>query len=314
MSGGGDPAPGHGTNGAYRRRDFAARLVKRSLSEFADDGCPQLAASIAYHVLFSIFPLAIVLAALSGLVLNATGSRATVVDTIVRNVPVSDSGGEQLRTMLLGATGSLSAIGLVGIFGLVYSASGMMAALRVALNGAWDVEQTRPYLRGKLVDLGLVFLVALLGIVSLGLTVALRFVGTNSAFSWAPSLVGPLVLAFVVVLFLFRIVPAAQVRVGDAWAPALFVAAAFTVAENLFALYVGHFGHYNAVYGSLGAVIAFMFFVYLVSQVFLLGAEAAAEWPRVRESLARGDVEESGPPLGRRLRRDVAGLWRRPPR
>jgi membrane protein len=303
---------GHRMAGTYTRRDFAARLVKRSLSEFADDGCPQLAASIAYHVLFSIFPLAIVLAALSGLVLNATGSRATVVDTIVRNVPLSESGGDQLRTMLLGATGSLSAIGLVGIVGLFYSASGMMAALRVALNGAWDVEQTRPYLRGKLVDLGLVFLVALLGVVSLGLTVALRFVGTSGA-SWAPSLLGPLVLAFVVVLFLFRVVPAAEVRVGDAWAPALFVAASFTAAENLFALYVGHFAHYNAVYGSLGAVIAFMFFVYLVSQVFLLGAEAAAEWPRVRATLERGDVEEPGPPLGRRLRRGVAGLWRHPP-
>jgi membrane protein len=101
--------------------------------------------------------------------------------------------------------------------------------------------------------------------------------------------------------------------VGDAWAPALFVAASFTAAENLFALYVGHFAHYNAVYGSLGAVIAFMFFVYLVSQVFLLGAEAAAEWPRVRATLERGDVEEPGPPLGRRLRRGVAGLWRHPP-
>jgi membrane protein len=298
----------------YTRRQFATLLVERSLSEFADDGCSQLAASIAYHVLFSIFPLAIVLAALSGLVLNATGSQATVVDTIVRNVPLSESGDDQLRTLLLGATGNLSAVGLVGIVGLLYSASGMMAALRAALNGAWDVEQRRPYLRGKLVDVGLVFLVALVAIASLGLTIALRFVGTDSGASWAPSLLGPLVLAFGVVLFLFRVVPAADVRVHDAWAPALFVAATFTAAENLFALYVGHFGRYNAVYGSLGAVIAFMFFVYLVSQVFLLGAEAAAEWPRVRASLAGGEADEPGRPLAGRLRQGVAGLWRHPPR
>jgi membrane protein len=297
---------------AYRKRDFALRLLQRSLSEFADDGCPQLAASIAYHVLFSIFPLAIVVAAITGVVLNATGSRATVVDTIVSNVPLSPSGDDQLRTLLLGATGNLSAVGLVGFVGLVYSGSGMMAALRAALNGAWDAVETRPYLRGKLVDLGLVALVSPFGAVSLGLTIALRFVGAGSGIAWAPSLLGPLVLAFCVVLFLFRVVPAADVRLRDAWVPALFVAVAFMGAENLFALYVGHFGNYNAVYGSLGAVIAFMFFVYLVSEVFLLGAEAASEWPRVRESLERGGDEEPGLPLGRQLTKVVSGLWRRP--
>jgi membrane protein len=296
----------------YTRRDFALRLAKRSLAEFADDGCPQLAASIAYHVLFSIFPLAIVTGAATGIVLNATGSRATVVDTIVSNVPLSQSGDDQLRTLLLGATGHLSAVGLVGLVGLVYSGSGMMAALRAALNGAWDVEEARPYLRGKLVDLGLVALVAPFGLVSLALTIALRFVGAGSGISWAPSLLGPLVLAFGVVLFLFRVVPAAEVRLKDAWLPALCVAAAFMAAENLFAVYVGHFGHYNAVYGSLGAVIAFMFFVYLVSEVFLLGAEAASEWPRVRRSLERGEADEPAPPLGRQLKQAVVGLWRRP--
>jgi membrane protein len=296
----------------YTRKDFAVRLLQRSLTEFADDGCPQLAASIAYHVLFSLFPLAIVVAGVTGIVLNATGSRATVVDTIVSNVPLSRSGDDQLRTLLLGATGHLSAVGLVGLVGLAYSGSGMMAALRAALNGAWDVEQTRPFLRGKLVDLGLVALVAPFGLASLGLTVALRFIGDGSGISWAPSLLGPVVLAFGVVLFLFRVVPAADVRVGDAWLPALCVATAFMAGENLFALYVGHFGHYNAVYGSLGAVIAFMFFVYLTSEVFLLGAEAAAEWPRVRRSLERGEVDEPGSPLGPQLKRAALGLWRRP--
>jgi membrane protein len=307
------PGYGHGVGARHSKRDFAVRLLGRSLSEFVDDGCPQLAASIAYHVLFSVFPLAIVVAGVTGIVLNATGSRATVVDTIVSNVPLSRSGDDQLRTLLLGATGHLSAIGLVGLLGLVYSGSGMMAALRAALNAAWDVEQTRPYLRGKLVDLGLVALVSPIGLASLGLTIALRFVGDGSGVSWAPSLIGPLVLAFGVVLFLFCVVPAAEVRVRDALVPALFVATAFMAAENLFALYVGHFGNYNAVYGSLGAVIAFMLFVYLVSEVFLLGAEAASEWPRVRLSLEQGAPEKPGEPLGRQLKRAAIGLWRRPP-
>jgi membrane protein len=301
-----------------RRKDFAVQIVRRSLAEFADDRCPQLAASIAYHVLFSLFPLAIVAAGATSLVVHATGSRAALVDSIVRNVPLSASGDEQLRHLLLGATSKTAGLGLLGAVGLVYSASGMMAALRVALNAAWDVEDVRPFLKGKLIDLGLVFLVATLAFGSLGLTIALRFAdrrasgvpGAGSA-AWAVSVAVPLVVGFTVVLFLYRVVPAAEVRLGDAWPAALLVSVLLVAAENLFALYVGHFADYNAVYGSLGAIIAFMFFVYLASELFLLGAEAASEWPRVRAEFARGEVPQAGAPLGEQVRGALRGLWKR---
>ena len=90
------------------------RLPQRSLAEFARDRCSQHAASIAYHVLFSLFPLAIVLAGASSLVLHATGSRAHVVDTIVRNLPLSASGARDIRELLLGATSSTAGLGLIG--------------------------------------------------------------------------------------------------------------------------------------------------------------------------------------------------------
>jgi membrane protein len=295
------------------RREFARHLVRRSLAEFRDDHCPQLAASISYHVLFSLFPLAIVLAGVSGIVLNATGSQQDTVDTIVRAVPLSADGSDQLRQLLLGATGNLSALGLLGLVGLVYSASGMMAAIRTALNAAWDVDEARPYLRGKAVDVALVFFVAALSLVSLGVTVALHVIGGGG---WlAVTVLVPFVLSFGIVLLLYRTVPAVEVRLGEAWPGALFVAAAFTALENLFAVYVRHFGNYNAVYGSLGAVITFMFFVYLSAELFLLGAEVASEWPRVRRSLASGerDGPRPGPaprqPLPRQARDALTGLW-----
>jgi Virulence factor BrkB len=80
--------------------------------------------------------------------------------------------------------------------------------------------------------------------------------------------------------------------------------------QHLFALYVRSFGHYNAIYGSLGAVIAFMFFVYLSAEFLLLGAEMASEWPRVRDRLERGDTEQ-GPPFGQQLKAGLRGLWQR---
>ena len=300
------------------RREFATQLVQRSLAEFLDDRCPQLAASISYHVLFSIFPLLIVAAGATSLIVHATSSQETLVDSIVRNIPLSASGDRQLRQLLVGATSKTAGLGLVAVVGLVYSASGMMAALRTALNEAWDVEDVRPFLKGKLIDVGLVFVVATLALGSLGLTIALRFAGHHAASagvpgvswaSWLVSVAVPLVVGFGVTLFLYRVVPAAKVTLSDAWPAALFVALALVLAENLFALYVGHFANYNAVYGSLGAVIAFMFFVYLASDVFLLGAEVASEWPRVRRALERGEKPQPGPPLREQVKDGLRGLW-----
>lgn len=294
--------------------------MERTIAEFLDDHCAQYASSIAYHVLFSIFPLAIMVAAVFAIVVQSTGTQASVVDTIVGYVPLSPSGDASLRRLLLGATGNLSALGLLGIVGVVYAASGMMASIRLALNEAWDVVEYRPFLKGKLVDLGLVFAAAGLALATAGVTVAVRLVGGDTRDSgstlgaswagWFLGIVVPLATAFGVVLFLYRVVPAAEVRLADAWPAALFVACSFVLLENLFALYVEHFASYNAVYGSIGAVIAFMFFVYLSSLAFLLGAEAASEWPHVRERLADG-ADEQGPPLSVQVKQIVKGLWAR---
>ncbi|HKI92969.1 MAG TPA: YhjD/YihY/BrkB family envelope integrity protein [Gaiellaceae bacterium] len=300
------------------RRKFASRLAARSLAEFSADRCSQFAASISYHVLFSIFPLAIVLAGASAIVLHATGLRTEAVDTLVRNVPLSPDGADQLRRLLLGATSKSSALGLVGVVGLVYSASGMMSAIRAGLNEAWDVDERRPFLRGKLVDVGLVFVVATLGLASLGVTIAARFADRIASatgvpgvgwIAWGVGLGAPLLTAFGVLLFVYYVVPAAKVRVRETWPAALLTAVLLVAAENLFALYVGNFANYNAVYGSLGAVIAFMFFVYLAASIFLLGAEVASEWPRVRDALERG--EEAPPRVPARTA--VRGLWTRRP-
>lgn len=289
-------------------RQFAPRLAERSIAEFLDDHCPQYAASIAYHVLFSIFPLAIVVASAAGIVLRATDTRTDVVDAIVANVPLSASGSRQLRSLLEGATGRNSTAGLVAIVGLVYGASGMMAAIRLSLGHAWDIVDDRPYLKGKLVDVGLLFAAAALALASVGLTLAARLAG-GGAVGWLLGVLVPLATSFAVVLFLYRFVPSTEVHLRDTWPAALLAACVFVLTENLFALYVGHFADYNAVYGSLGAVIAFVFFVYLSSLVFLFGAEMASEWPRVRAHFQRGEPEEDGEPLSRQVVGLVKGLW-----
>jgi membrane protein len=303
---------------SYSRKDLAIHLTERTLSEYFADRESQFAASISYHVLFSLFPLAIVVTAIFGIVSSLTGVRGSAIDSIINALPLSASGASSVRHLLEGATGSYSSLGLIAILGLIWGASGMMNAIRSALDAAWDVTQARPYLKGKLIDVGLVFLAALGAIVSLGLTIAVRVIADQSrllgsvlATGWAQVLLGivvPLAYAFLLAFILYRLIPAARVESRFAWPPALGVACVYVLAQNLFALYVSHFGHYNAVYGSLGAAVAFMFFVYLASSIFLLGAELTSEWPRARTAFEQGTVEP-GPPFRVQVEQFVRGLW-----
>ena len=297
------------------RLRFTLDLVERSVKEFVDDRGPQFAASVAFHVLFSLFPLAIALASFFGVVVGA-GVRADVIDAIVRAIPASAQGDDHLRRVLEGATTARSALGVFAIVALLWTASGMMAALRTALNAAWDVDRPRPFLKQKLVDLGLVCATAPGALVLFGTTIATRSVAGDAPWlgsaltAWTAGVAIPAVYLSAGVFLLYRLIPACDVAARDAWAPSVAVACALVAGQNLFALYVEHFADYNAVYGSLGAVVAFMFFVYLSAMLLLLGAELAAETPRLREAHAQGDVEE-GPPLREQVRGLVSGLWSR---
>ena len=268
-------------------------LLRRSVREFTDDHCPQLAAAISYHLLFSIFPLAIAAVGVLGLVTHSAHARDSVVSAVTGMVPLSGEGQQQLRTMLESISGTTGALGLLGLLGVIWSASGVMAAVRTAINIAWDVQERRPFLRGKAVDLLLLLGTFVLIGAALGaaLLSSLARQGGASVSGWLRFLTGPLAAAFAVLasgallfvtfLALFRLLPAVPTRLRDVWPGAVGAAVGLTALQYGFSIYVSHFSNYNRVYGSLGAVIAFMFFVYLAAAVFLLGAEVASEWPKL---------------------------------
>lgn len=275
----------------------ARLLFRRTAQEFLDDRCTQLAAGIAYYVLFSIFPLAILVVSISGLILTDASIREDVVDEIFSALPLSEGEGrEDLETAVDGIATGLSAIGLISIIGLLWSATAMMGAIRHALNEAWDTAYRRPFLQGKLLDLGLVFSVGLLVTLSLSATLFLQVArnlsddlsdamgplgaGAAAGFEVVAVLV-PLLISFVTFAAVYKYVPSVRTHFRHVWPGALLAAVLFELLKNGFALYLRFFGNYDAVYGSLGAVIIFLFFVYLSAVALLIGAEMASEWPRV---------------------------------
>ncbi len=282
-----------------RRRPRLARVVllsRRCAREFRDDDCQHLAAAVSYHVLFSIFPLVIVAIGVFGIVTGSPHVGESVITKLLQVLPLDAEGQQQLRDMVASISGAGGAIGLIGLVGVAWSASGVMAAVRAAVNIAWDVDNRRPFLRGKAVDLLLLSgtLVLLAGTFGLVLLVSLTRRSADQLPGALAMLAGPttvvvavaLVLTLLTALFagLYFVLPAVPVRPRDAVAGAVVAAVGTGLLQLGFSIYVSNFAHYNRVYGSLGAIVAFLFFIYLVSMVFLFGAEVASEIPRLPES------------------------------
>jgi membrane protein len=272
--------------------------ARRTRQEFVDDRCTQIAASISYYVFFSIFPLTIFLVTVFGQLLRDDNVKEQVLETLLDIVPLAQDGGrEQLESTLNGVSTDLSLLGLLSIVGLVWSASAMMSAIRVALNTAWDAPLRRPPLRGKLIDFFMLALFAVLiavSIIATGLRDRAQDLVTDlsthigaldsvlQTLLWLATFLTPILISFVVFAALYRWVPAVRTSFDEIWPGALTAALAFELAKIGFTIYIRNFATYNAVYGSLGAVIVFMFFIFIAANVLLVGAEVASEWPRVR--------------------------------
>ncbi|MBW3653482.1 MAG: YihY/virulence factor BrkB family protein, partial [Actinobacteria bacterium] len=130
---------------------LAMALAGRGVSEFFEDGCPQRAAAISYYSLLSLFPLAIVLVAVFGLVADDAAARQQVIEFVLDNVPLrEDRGRADLEELLNSVTAASGGFGIFGVAGLLFAASAVMGAVRHALNAAWEVADPRPPLQGKL--------------------------------------------------------------------------------------------------------------------------------------------------------------------
>ncbi|HSK16227.1 MAG TPA: YihY/virulence factor BrkB family protein [Gaiellaceae bacterium] len=269
--------------------------VRAAVTAYTGHFGPQMAAAISYHVLFSLFPLAIFLVGVFGIVVRDDDRRERLVDWLLDRLPLSDAAGPSLDAAVSGLATPASLAGLVALVGVLWSASAMMGAMRAALAAVWAPELRRRYVRGKAFDLVLVVLAGLLVLVAFALTLVVRLIGrlSEEIAGWLEpvkdvvSVAGaltetliPLVLLFATILLLYRYVPPIRPPLAHLWLPALLATIALQATATGYAYYLERFADYNLVYGSLGALVGFLFLVYLAASVFLVGAELAAVWSR----------------------------------
>lgn len=261
-------------------------LLKTTYAEWSEDRVPRLAAALAYYTTFSIAPLLVVLIALAGAVFGADAVRGQLDDQI-RGL-LGDDAARAVQDMVQSASGHPSA-GIVATIlssaALLLGATGVFGELQDSLNTIWEVTPKpgrglRGLIRDRLLSFGMVLAIAFLLIVSLVASAAIA--GLSGAVGAHAGTLAPLwhavdwvvSIAVLTVLFaaIFKWLPDVAIAWRDVWVGALATSVLFTVGKVLLGFYLGRSAT-TSVYGTAGALVVLLIWVYYSAQILFFGAE-----------------------------------------
>jgi membrane protein len=271
-------------------------VAKRVAIQFSSHRVMEESASVTFYTLLALFPALAALVSLYGLFADP----AALSDEL-HNIPSVLPGGamdildNQLHSL---ASSSSSALSLSLAFSLatsLWSSNQSIKSLFSSLNIVYGAQETRGFVRFTLVTLSftlgaLLFVILAIACV-VALPIVLNFVGVGQ---WSDILLRlarwPLLLVVIgaFLAMVYRYGPC-RPRVGWRWVTpgSAFAAVTWAVASLAFSYYVSHFGSYNKTYGSLGAAIGFMTWIWISTMVVLIGAELDAE---IEQQAEQGDA------------------------
>lgn len=265
-----------------------------TVSDFLDKNCHYMAGAISFFTLFAIFPLFVAIVSVLSYVGPVLSDEVNLAMNIADVLPVSS---EFVSEEVASVVRSRPITSVASVIGLLWASTAAFGAIRKGVNAAWGVKRTRPYLRERLIDFalvlgaGVVVLAVLLSSPALGVVKEVtEIVAPDSEiFSGNVVKLASLLLlpglSFLTFLVLYRLLPNTDVRLGDVWLGALLATFAFQGVSLGFVWAVGNFLDYNLLYGSVGAVVALLTWVYLSAIILLFGALVTSRYTEYASSL-----------------------------
>jgi membrane protein len=252
-----------------------------------EDDVSGLASQLAYFFLLSLFPLLIVVVSiipllpfsevdLLGFVRDFAPAEAmALIETNLTGIMEHSSG------KLLG----------FGIIGTLWSASNGINAIVRAFNKAYDVKESRNFIVARGMAVLFTFAMTFVFIISLLLPVFGRKIGLFlfSEFGLSQEFLGlwnmgrwlfSSIILFIIFTVLYWMAPNKKIKCVSVMRGAIFSTIGWILTSLAFSYYVGHFGNYSAMYGSIGAIIVLMIWLYLSGFIILLGGEINAYYSK----------------------------------
>jgi membrane protein len=290
-------------NPAQLRGKGIMAALKRTFKQFSEDNISDWAAALTYYGVLSIFPAALVLVSILGMLSN--DGQATVENTvseIAGNQQIEDLVGTVLNNVQgTGAAGFAAIVGLVLAF---WSASGYIGAFMRASNAVYDVPEGRPIWKTLPIRVGVTAVIGIMLVLSAVIVVFTgslsEAVGQRLGFGGVAVNVWniakwPVLILLVSLMFaiLYWASPNAKTG-GFRWVSpgGIFAVVLWLIASGGFAIYLASFANYNKTYGAVGGVIAFLVWLWISNIAILLGAELDAELERGRAIAAGHDPSD----------------------
>lgn len=281
-------------------------LAKRVWSEVQKDNVFGRAAELSYYFLLALFPFLIFLTSIIGIVLGSgTGTRHAFFQYLARIMPPSAF---QLIDNTMYEVSESSGSGKIsfGILAALWAASNGLGAITESLNTAYDLKETRPWWKQRLTAIGLTVALSILIIGALILVVAGGHIaewlaahyGLGPVFPTGWKIIQwPVVLACMTFAFalIYYLAPDFREQAWQWLTPGAVIGVVLWLLVSLgFRVYLHYFNSYNATYGSLGAVIILMLWLYFTGAAVLIGGEVNSEIENAAAKQGDPDAKEKG--------------------
>jgi len=260
------------------------KVLKQAGANFMADKAMRLAAALAFYAIFSLAPMLVIAISVAGFVFGDAAAMGVVQKELTASI--GEAGAEVVERMLLNAqkTGS-GWMAFVGFGLLFFTASGVFAQLKDALNTIWQIRLKPGHgIKGMLKDrllavamvLSLGAVLFLLLLASTLLSILNRLIADwlhlpSGFWTMLNSLIS---FAMVVLLFavIFKVLPDAKLRWRHVWVGASLTALLFTIGKGVLALYLNR-PETASVFGAAGALVVVMLWIYYSAIILLFGAE-----------------------------------------
>jgi YihY family inner membrane protein len=269
------------------------QIIRRTYARWVEADGNEGAAAFAFYLLLSFLPLVILLVTAGSLFVERDVATQAVVQWVKHYVPLT---GEQEHSAVGIIGGMLVArgqISLVAIPLLLWSAMQFLSVLIKATNRIWH-SPTYNWWRLPLKSL------SLLGITASAVMIGILLPGIARMFrEWLASRLGlpgwmfatlfqiiPWLVLFYGLIMIYRLAPSRATRLSEVWLGALAATLLIWIGEWLFLLYMVHFSSFNALYGTLGGIVAFLMWIYLSSGVCVFSICFCAALAEVRAKAA----------------------------
>lgn len=296
------------------------QILVRTWHKYNQDQLPRLGAALTYYTLFALFPLVLLLVVVLGVVVppdvpSPFNVRLFVTAALAQVFPaLRGSLSEAINTM----AASPGQIGIAGLVALVWSASHLFAELHAIFDVIFgqraDLTGWAATVRGKALAIGLVVAVAILLFVSMLLNTLLTALGAFVALLpgggtlWhGVGLALGLFVPAILLAGVYRFVPNCPVSNRSALIGGALTAIGWKIGQVALSWYLAR-NSYDALYGSIGGVVALMFWAYYVSQVLVFGATFTAVYDRRHEPLPDAEPATIAPPRRRAGRAFLGGV------